>query len=159
MSKLIQPLGFNAPYYSANFTSAAKTMTAKLVVIAGNSWTTGQATWLEAALAKPTTYTFVVRHESSTAITAPGVKPSTAIIHSHPYTMLIVGHEHTYKHNPAEKEVICGNGGAPLVSATSYGYGMLERRVDGAIKFTEYEYMTHAVLDSFVVKADGTPTN
>ena len=159
MSKMIQPMGFNAPCYSVNFMNTAKTWTAKLVVIAGNSWTPTQATWLETTLANPTTYTFVVRHESTAATTAPGVTPSTTIIKKHPLTLLIVGHEHTYKHNATEKEVICGNGGAPLVSATSYGYGMVERRADGAIKFAEYDYMSHAVIDSFVVNPDGTPTS
>ncbi|MDB4956466.1 MAG: hypothetical protein JWO36_4035 [Myxococcales bacterium] len=159
MNRMIQPLGFNSPYYVVNFHGPANTWTAKLVVVAGNAWTPAQATWLETTLAKPTTYTFVARHESTTATTAPGVKPSTTIINKHPLTLLIVGHQHTYLHVPANKEVIVGNGGAPLVSQTSYGYGMVERRADGAIKFTELDYQTHAKLDSFVVRADGTPTN
>ena len=158
MNRMIQPFGFNAPYYVVNFHNKANTWTAKLVVIAGNAWTPAQATWLDQTLAKPTTYTFVVRHESATATTAPGVTPSMKIINQHPYTLLIVGHEHTYKHLPETKEIVCGNGGAPLVSATEYGYGMLERRADGTIHFTMKNYMTQAVIEQFAVHADGSPS-
>ncbi len=155
MNRMIQPLGFNAPYYVVNFHNA--TWTAKIVVVAGNSWTPAQATWLETTLAKATTYTFVVRHESATATTAPGVSPSMAIIQNHPYTLLVVGHEHTYSHIPATKEIICGNGGAPLVTNTKYGYGMVERHGDGTIHFTMRDSTTHAVMDQFAVHPDGTP--
>ena len=160
MQRMLQPLGFNSPYYVVSFHGPLNDWTAKLVVVAGNSWTPAQATWLDAQLAKPTTYTFVARHESTTATTAPGVNPSNAIIRAHPLTLLIVGHQHTYIHDAAEKEVICGNGGAPLVSAVSYGYAIVERRTtDGAIKFREIDYQSHAIIDSFVIKADGSPTH
>ncbi len=127
------------------------------VYAAGNAWTSTQATWLAQALSEPTTYTFVIRHESNTATTAPGVSPSKAIIDAHPLTLLIVGHAHTYQHLPSDHEVISGNGGAPLTTGSNYGYATVERRADGVIEFKEYDYQTNAVVDSWAVHADGSP--
>ena len=155
MSKVLAPIGVHNPYYSVLVTAADNSWTAKVVFIAANSWTSAQSTWLDSVLAKPTTYTFIVRHESSQASTAPGVSPSGTIIAKHPYTMLIVGHDHTYK-RLTQKEVMVGNGGAPLTTGSVYGYGIARRRSDGAIQFTFYNYKTHAVLDTFAVNADGS---
>ncbi len=156
VSKMLGPLGLQTPYYSVLVTPPDNSWSAKVVFVAANAWTSTQATWLDSVLSQPSTYTFIVRHESSTATTAPGVKPSGQIIASHPYTMLIVGHDHTYK-RMSQKEVLCGNGGAPLTSGSSYGYGVVQQRADGSIQFTFYNYKTHAVLDSFAVNADGSP--
>jgi len=157
-SKILTPLGLHNPYYSLLVTATDNSWTAKVVFVAANAWTSAQSTWLTSVLAQPTTYTFIVRHESSTANTAPGVKPSGTIIAAHPYTMLIVGHDHTYKHL-SQKEVLVGNGGAPLTTGSSYGYGVVRRRTDGAIQFMFYNYQTHAVLDTFAVNADGSPAS
>ena len=157
MSRMITPLGFTLPYYSVKFAAPDNSWSAKLVVIAANAWDSSQSTWLDGALAEPTTYTFVVRHEDRTANTAPGVTPSETIIKQYPITMRIVGHTHTYTHYASDKEVVCGNGGAPLTSGTNYGYGIVERLADGKIQFTEYDYTTNAVSDQFRVNADGTP--
>jgi hypothetical protein len=100
----------------------------------------------------------VVRHESVTANTAPGVTPSEAILANHPWTLKIVGHTHTYQYSATDREVIVGNGGAPLTGALDYGYVIAQQRADGAMVFTSYDYMTNAVVDTFAVKADGTPT-
>jgi hypothetical protein len=128
------------------------------VFIAANAWSATQASWLDAELAKPTTYTFVVRHESKTANTAPGVTPSQAIIEKHPYTMLLVGHTHTYSHLASSKELIVGNGGAPLTGGVNYGYVIARQRADGAMVFREHDYTTNQINDTFAVKPDGTPT-
>ena len=149
--------GHSDPWYSVSFADPNGAWTAKVVLVAANAWTSAQATWLDQTLSQPTTYTFVVRHESNSASTAPGVSPSRTIIDSHPYTLLIVGHAHTYQHVPSDREVIVGNGGAPLVSGTNYGYGIVDRRTDGTIQFTEYDYSSHAVMDQFAVHADGSP--
>lgn len=155
MSKMLAPLGITTPYYSLLVTSPNKAWSAKVVLIAANAWTSAQATWLANILSQPSTYTFIVRHESSGANTAPGVTPSESIIAAHPYTMLIVGHTHTYK-RVSQKEVLLGNGGAPLTTGTAFGYGVVSRRSDGAIQFTISNYATHAVIDSFAVNADGS---
>jgi hypothetical protein len=86
------------------------------------------------------------------------VTPSAQIIAKHPYTMLITGHTHTYKH-VSQKEIIVGNGGAPLTTGSAYGFGIVSQRSDGTIQFTFYNYKTHAVLDKFAVNADGSPAS
>ncbi|MFO0572054.1 MAG: hypothetical protein U0263_40905 [Polyangiaceae bacterium] len=63
MSKLLNPTGQTVPYYTKNVNAADGAWTAKFVFVAPNAWTDAQGTWLEAELAKPTTYTFIVRHE------------------------------------------------------------------------------------------------
>ncbi|HKA88559.1 MAG TPA: metallophosphoesterase [Haliangiales bacterium] len=156
VAKILNPLGLHNPYYSLLVQPANKAWTAKIVFVAANAWTPDQATWLDSVLAQPTTYTFVVRHESSKANTAPGVDPSGAIIAKYPYTMLIVGHAHTYKHL-SQKEIIVGNGGAPLSSGSSYGYGIVEQQADGTVQITMHDYATRAVVDTFAVNADGSP--
>jgi hypothetical protein len=156
VSKVLAPLGIHNPYYSLLVTPPGNAWSAKVVFVAANAWTSTQASWLDGVLAQPTTYTFIVRHESSQANTAPGVTPSGTIIAKHPYTMLIVGHDHTYKHLH-QKEVLIGNGGAPLTTGSAYGYGVVSQRSDGSIQFTIYNYKTHAIIDQFAVNADGSP--
>ncbi len=159
LSKMLAPLGKTQPYYAIRFDSAsgaATPWTAKFVFVAPNAWTPEQASWLESALSEPSTYTFVVRHEHVRATTAPGVLPSADILARHPYTLLVAGHSHTFAYYPADREVIVGNGGAPLGSTVNFGYAVVRQRPDGAIEVTGYDYMSHAVLDSFGVWADGT---
>jgi hypothetical protein len=158
ISTMLAPYGVSNPYYTVDVSATDGSWTAKLVFIAANAWDSTQATWLDAELAKPTTYTFVVRHEGVASNTAPGVTPSEAILANHPWTLKIVGHIHTYQYSQTDREVIVGNGGAPLGGAVNYGYVIARQRADGAIAFTSYDYMTNAVVDTFAVKADGTPT-
>jgi hypothetical protein len=106
-------------------------------------------------MAQQTTYTFVIRHERSSVTDAPGVSPSNQTISQFPYTMLIVGHTHTYQRLSA-REVVVGNGGAPVTGGVNYGYVIAEQRTDGAIQFTSKDYATGATVDSFAVKPDGT---
>ncbi len=159
LDKMLAPLQKTEPYYSVDFQAADGSWTAKFVFVAANAWNSAQAAWLEKTLSVATTYTFIVRHEGSSAAQAPGVTPSAAIYAKHPYTLLIAGHTHTYEYFSKEKQVIVGNGGAPLATATNYGYVIARRRSsDGAMEFNAYDYSTHASLGAFVVKADGTPT-
>jgi hypothetical protein len=155
MSHMVTPQGQSEPYYAVFFHAADNSWTAKLVLVAGNAWTSAQGSWLTSTLAMPTTYTFVVRHESDTATTAPGVSPSKAIINAHPVTLQIVGHAHTYQH-ASTHEVIDGTGGAPLTSGSNYGYGVIERLANGDVQFTQKDYQSHAVIDQWRVHADGT---
>ena len=80
MNRMVMPLGFTRPYYEVKLTAQDATWTAKIVMVAANAWDATQERWLEQVLAEPTTYTFVVRHESINANTAPGVLPSEVII-------------------------------------------------------------------------------
>src|SRR5262249_51192648 len=91
LQKVLNPIGVHNPYYSLLVHPANNAWTAKFVYVAANAWTSSQSSWLDTILAQPTTYTFVVRHESSAATNAPGTTPSDTIIAKHPYTLLIVG--------------------------------------------------------------------
>jgi hypothetical protein len=155
--KILQPLGKSNPYYVINVNSTNGSWTAKFVFVAANAWDSTQQSWLSNALAQPTTYTFVIRHERTSVTQAPGVSPSQAIINANPYTVLIVGHTHTYM-TLTSKQLVVGNGGAPVTGGVNYGYVVARQRADGAIVFQEKDYQSGAVNDTFAVKADGTVT-
>lgn len=155
LSQMLGPLGVTLPYYAEYFAALDGSWTAKLVFIAGNAWTPAQAVWLDTVLAKPTTYTFALRHEPHYSSTAPGVDPSTTILAAHPLTMLITGHTHSYGHVPAYREIIVGNGGAPLTSSQNYGYVMIARQPDSNLQVTSYDYQTHAVVEQFTIAPSG----
>ncbi len=155
MRRMVVPHGISTPYYVVHFAASDGSWTTKLVFIAANAWNATQAAWLDQALAEPTTYTFVLRHEGAAVIHAPGVPPSEPIIASHPLPLKIVGHDHTYSH--LDGEVTIGNGGAPLSSSVDYGYAIVERLATGAIQLTAYDYRSGAAIDQFRVNADGTP--
>lgn len=107
------------PYYAVHFAGSdpARPWTAKFVFVAANAWDDAQATWLAAALAEPTTYTFVVRHEPDYENDAClGCGASDAIVKQHPYTLLLCGHEHTFKIVRPSHEMVIGLGGAPIYS-------------------------------------------
>jgi hypothetical protein len=156
MRELLGPLGITKPYYTVNISAKDGSWTAKFVFVAGNSWAPEQGTWLEAELSKPTTYTFVVRHENSTATEAPGVTPSAQVIARHPLTMLIVGHTHTFAYYQSSHEVVVGNGGAPATGSVPFGYVVARQRADGAIVFTAIAAATHTTIRTFAVRADGS---
>jgi hypothetical protein len=154
--RMLGPLGQTNPYYSVRMVATDGSWSAKFVFLAPNAWGPDQASWLETALSDPTTYTFVVRHETAGATRAPGVSPSKTIIGRHPYTILLEGHSHTFYFDSDSKELVAGNGGAPLSGAVDYGYVIAERRADGAIQFSAHDYETRVVFEAFAVQADGT---
>ena len=159
MNGLMQPLGNTTPYYSINVNETTGAWTAKFVFVAANAWDSTQASWLQATMGQTTTYTFVIRHESSeTSGGPPGESGSDGIISQFPYTLLIVGHTHTYEKS-GPREVIVGNGGAPLTSSVNYGFGLVTQRTDGAIQFDMIDYQTLQPDTSFrfAVNPDGSP--
>ncbi len=159
MSLMMSPLGITSPYYLLNVNAPDNSWTAKFVFVAGNAWDDTQSAWFDAALSVTTTYTFVVRHESASANTAPGVTPSEAIMQNHPYTLSIVGHSHEYEHTSSRpREVIIGNGGAPLAGNQDYGYGIVTQRGDGSLQVDMYDYISNQpdLQFRFAVTADGT---
>jgi hypothetical protein len=153
MNEMMTPLGQALPYYAINVSDNAtpSKWTAKFVFIACNAWTAKQSTWLTTELSKPTTYTFVVRHEGTTATTVPCIKPTGTILAAHPYTLLIAGHTHTYAYHKSLKEVIVGNGGAPLSGNVDYGYLIAQQQANGDMLFKEYDYNTNTLESSFTV--------
>jgi hypothetical protein len=163
LSLMLGPIQQTKPYYAIDVNATDGSWTAKFVFVAANAWDSGQASWLTTTMAQKTTYTFVVRHESSeTTGGPPGLSGSDAIISKNPYTLLIVGHSHTYSHYGSnEREVIIGNGGAPLSSSSkNYGFGVFSQRADGAIVVDMIDYQSLKADGSFhfAVKPDGTPT-
>jgi hypothetical protein len=165
LSQMLSPIGQSKPYYSVNINATDSSWTAKFVFVAANAWDSGQSSWLTSTMAQKTTYTFVVRHESSeTTGGPPGLAASDAIINAPgvSYTSLIVGHSHTFGHygsNP--REAIVGNGGAPLSnSGKYYGFAMYNQRPDGAIvaDMIAYDTLKADSYFHYVVKPDGTLT-
>ena len=156
MKRMLNPLGFTTPYYAFTFHATDNSWTAKIVVVAANAWNATQSTWLDTTLAMPTTYTFLIRHESSQTTDAPGVTPSETIIAKYPSTLRIVGHTHTYSHYTSSHEVVVGNGGAPLTTGANYGYVIVERLASGVIQVTDYDYSTNAQFAQFRINADGS---
>ncbi len=144
------------PYF-VETVPAGEGQTAKFVFTAANAWDQDQATWLSTALAVPTTYTFVIRHEpTSDAQDCPGITPIDTIIAGFPLTMKIVGHTHEYKPwNSESLEVLVGNGGAPL-DGGDYGFVICKQRTDNAIQCDDYDYLTNAPInDAFAVTPQG----
>jgi hypothetical protein len=156
MQHMIQPLGRSTPYYSVNINSTNGSWTAKFVFVAANAWDTAQQDWLQNTMSQQTTYTFVIRHERS-SVSSPGTSPSNQIIAQFPYTLLMVGHTHTYE-TVSNRQVVIGNGGAPLTGGVNYGYVIAQQRSDGAIVFQEKDYSSGTVNDTFVMRPDGTQT-
>jgi predicted phosphodiesterase len=155
MTTMLGPIGISTPYYTEHIDASDGSWTAKVVVVACNAWGTAQSSWLTAELAAPSTYTFVVRHEGVSSLSGTPCSASQTIINAHPLTLLIVGHTHTYAHYAYDKEIIVGNGGAPLTSGNNYGYVIVSRNASGTLTVTAYDYMTHAVLDTFTIGATG----
>ena len=158
IATMLTPIGVSQPYYVEHFAATDHSWTAKFVFIACNAWSSTQSTWLTTALQETTTYTFVVRHEGVDSLTTTPTPPcgaSQSIIAAHPLTLLIVGHTHTYRHYATDREIIVGNGGAPLTSGLNYGYVMVTRNTSGTLTVVAYDYATHAVLDTFTIQASG----
>lgn len=160
MQKLLAPISQEKPYYEIDVGSSDSTWTAKFLFVAANAWDADQATWLDAAMAKDTTYTFLVRHESArTNPGPPGIAGSEAIMANHPYTLSIVGHTHSYSHYAGSREIIVGNGGAPITSSKNYGFALIQQRTsDGAIVVDMLDATTKLADPTFhfAVKADGS---
>ncbi len=162
MTKMLGPLGESRAYYSRRVDATDGSWSAKFVVVAPNSWSDAQGVWLEQALSEPTTYTFLVRHEPATtapgASEAPGVRPSEAIAQRHPLTLALEGHAHTWMRLRGTKELVVGNGGAPITGSAQFGYTVISQRADGALVITNYALSDGKALYSFAVKADGSST-
>jgi hypothetical protein len=152
---MLMPVGINQPNYVQNIAAKDGSWTAKLVFVACNAWDSNQATWLDQQLAPTTTYTFVVRHEGTFSLSQTKCQQSQTIIDAHPLTLLIVGHTHTYAHYSSSKEVVVGNGGAPLTTGLNWGYVVVARNSNGTLTVTAYDYMTHQTLDTFTIQASG----
>lgn len=136
-------LPHDEPYYAIRFTSSdsSRPWTAKFVLVAPNAWDDVQERWLEQILAEPTTYTFIVRHEPDYDDDAcTGCAPSDAVVKRFPYTLILAGHEHTFRVVRSSREIVVGLGGAPLSTpADRPGYAVCTQRPDGTIACQEHD--------------------
>ncbi len=149
------PAGVTTPYYRIDVNTPLGK--AKFVFIAANSWDASntQQSWLETQLSDATTYTFVVRHESTTSAGVPAcVATSEAIVAAHPYTIELLGHTHEYRHVDTQ-HVISGNAGAPLDSGTEYGLLLVEQQANGNITVSELDEATGMMTDTWTVSPTG----
>ncbi|MGH7440547.1 MAG: metallophosphoesterase family protein, partial [Polyangiaceae bacterium] len=144
---LLAPIG-KPLYFEVDVVAPGGAWSAKVLVLAANAWDARQAAWLDGAMARPTTYTFVVRHEPASAATAPGVMPSEDIMARHAYTLAICGHSHTYD-RPREREIVVGNGGAPLTGSKSYGFAVIDQQPDGTLAVDMIDYVSGRADPSF----------
>ncbi len=146
------PAGVTKPYYRIDVdTPNGK---AKLIFIAANAWDSGQQSWLTTQMADPTTYTFVMRHESTTSSGVPSSVPtSESIVTAQPYTLELLGHTHEYRHEDTQ-HVISGNAGAPLSTGT-YGLLMVEQQTNGNITVTELDESSGNATDTWTVSPTG----
>jgi predicted phosphodiesterase len=150
--KMVPP-GVTKPYYRIDLdTPNGK---AKLVFIAANAWDSTQESWLQTQLADATTYTFVIRHESTTSPGVPtGVTASESVVSAHPFTLELLGHTHEYRHVDTQ-HVISGNAGAPLAGSGGYGLLIVEQLANGNITVTEIDESTGNGTDTWTVSATG----
>ena len=148
------PAGVTRPYYRIDVMTPLGS--AKFLFVAANSWDSAgtQQAWLQAQLAQPTMYTFVMRHESITDNTAPGVTPSENLVSKATYTLELLGHTHEYQRVDTQ-HVISGNGGAPLTGSGSYGLLIIEQLANGNITVTEIDQATGNATDTWTVTPTG----
>jgi hypothetical protein len=147
------PAGVTKPYYRIDMNTPNGT--AKFVFIAANAWDSTQSSWLSQQLAQPTTYTFVMRHESVQSSGVPaGVTESEQIVLANPYTLELLGHTHEYRHVDTQ-HVISGNAGAPLQSGASFGLLIVEQLTNGNITVSEIDESTGNVGDTWTVSPTG----
>jgi hypothetical protein len=97
-----------------------------------------------------------MRHESVADMSEAECSASQTTIAKYPLTLLIVGHTHEYSHEASDKEIINGNGGAPLTSGTDYGYTVITRNSDGTLTVETLDYEGGSTIDSFKIDASGS---
>lgn len=130
---------------------------AKFLFIAANAWNDAQAAWLTEAIAVPTRYTFVIRHQptpdAGKPSTAAGIAGSNAILAGHPVTLYLYGHVHEYNHLTVNA-VVTGNAGAPL-DAGNYGWITVTQAPDATITVKAYQLASGLPVDAWAVTPAG----
>jgi len=153
----VAPLGKSTPYYTIPINATDGSWTSKFIIVACNAWDSTQQSWLQAQLAQPTTYTFLVRHEDPTANTGPCVNQMDTLLKTATYNALIVGHVHQFCSGslssvtkctyPASnvKFFVVGNGGA---NTNGDGYVTVQQN-GSTFSVTDYDYSTNTQVASF----------
>jgi hypothetical protein len=151
----LAPVSAQVPYYSFDVHTSLGLVT--FVVVADNAWSTSQASWLDATLAKAdqdAKYTIVSRHhpEGDSSVTTNSA--SMQIIRNHKFALFLTGHSHLYKHETTDngRDLVLGTGGAPLIAAgTFYGYGMIDQQPDGKLAVTIFDVSNGSQMDAWSV--------
>ena len=143
----------SSPYYSFNVQTSLGLAT--FVVIADNSWSTTQQTWLDQTLATADTaarYTIVVRHHPQADTSVADNSANMAIIRKHKFSLMLAGHSHLYRHETVDggRDIVLGTGGAPL-SGSFYGYAIIEQLASGKLQVSVYDMSSQAPVDVWSV--------
>jgi hypothetical protein len=146
----LTPIGESLPYYSRTITANDGSWTAHFIFVALNYWSSAQQSWLTQQLAQSATYTFVIHHESSSA-GSPSALSTVERMERSVETLSIVGHSHTWVGSSGSKELLVGNGGAPLTGSGTYGYTTVLRQSNGSLVVTNYDYQSNQVKNTFTV--------
>ena len=95
----------------------------------------------------------MVRHEDVGATTGPCVTQMNSMLASAKYDLLIDGHSHQFANNStaSHKEIIVGNGGAPITGSYNYGFVTIQQQAAGGFVVTDYDYQSMAALATFTV--------
>ena len=143
----VEPLGKTLPYYTVPISATDGSWTAKIVNVACNAWDSTQQSWLQGELSQSTTYTFLVRHET-TGADGPCVAAMDSLLSSATYDLLIVGHSHQFSYQSGSRYVVVGNGGAGY---GPYGYATVQQKSGSGFVLAEYDYQTAAQVNSYTV--------
>ncbi len=143
----------STPYYSVNIQTSMGLAT--FVFVADNSFDSAQQSWLDSTLTQAdqnATYTLIAKHhpEGDTSVSANST--IMQIIRNHKFALLLTGHTHKYEHQTTDngRDVILGNGGAPLVSTGTFnGYGIIDQLSSGQLQVTIYDLATGSPQDQW----------
>jgi len=147
---MLQPIGRTTPYYSFPVNATDGSWSAKFVNVACNYWGSAQQTWLTGQLSTSTTYTILTRHEPAAASTGPCVNSVETLMTQYSYDISLVGHTHTFQFTTGSKQIIIGNGGAPITGSAPYGFATVEKVASGW-QVKEYDYSTGLAVNTYIL--------
>jgi hypothetical protein len=115
---------------------------ATLVVVADESFSSTDQSWLDSALADAdahSKYTIVAKHHP-VAGTRMGPTAPWQVISAHKYSLILTAHNHDYEHSGSNvlsngRAVVCGLGGA---NASYTGFCRVQQAADGTLHVTRY---------------------
>jgi hypothetical protein len=148
MDTFMTPMQRSNPYYALHFDASDGTWTANMAFVACNAWSPAQSTFLTQALETSDTYHIVVRHEPLAVTNAPCSSEANSIIKNHKVDLVLAGHTHTFKHTG--NEVVIGNGGAPVVDSTPYGYALVSITSSG-FQIQQMDAASNGAVSTFTI--------
>ncbi len=149
LQNLQGPIGQTQLYYSVDVNDEAGQWTSKFLFTACNAWSPDQKSWLLAQLARPTSFTFIVRH-MALGSNGPCNTEMDPLLTGQ-YTALLAGHSHTVSFDLNARELIEGVGGAPLAANSNYGYALVTQEPAGGFTITQYDYSSNKPVASWTL--------